>query len=147
LEQKRSNKTNVSQRSKKYIKITKLIKGKPVVCHVLNIMHGRFLHPQQYVFNVAEAAEGDKSITVIRMIIPKGTKIMQGYNEILESLKKLGYEDPYDVCIKMGFTEVAEGAGFCGEATYPECYTCDQPDIEGDECCECPHFKAFNGRS
>lgn len=93
------------------VKVWQLRRGKPVEKTVRNIVKRNgvdvFRIDQQYAFQVAPFVEGESSTTVIRMIIPKGTSVKQGYQEIRESLRKLGY-DPYHVCTEMGFDEVVE---------------------------------------
>lgn len=69
-----------------------------------NIADGKFLIDQNYAFNINDA-EDDGSITVIRMTIPAGTEVEDGYSEIRASLKALDL-DPEKVCIALGFTEV-----------------------------------------
>lgn len=98
---------------KLYIKVPYLKRGKLAYKKVQNIGRVKgvftFKLDQQYAFQCAPLAEGEESITVIRMTIPKGTPVTQGYTEVCQSLAKMGY-DPVVVCTAMGFDEVLEGA-------------------------------------
>ena len=92
----------------KYTKIWTQHKGKPVEKKVLNIKDGKFKIDQQYAFQIAPMGDTEESMTIIRMTIPAGTPVEQGYKEIRDSLTKLGY-DPEVICKAMGFDEVISG--------------------------------------
>lgn len=133
-----------------YIKVPYMKRGKIAYKKVQNIGKVKgiltFKIDQQYAFQCAPLGDTEASMTVIRMTIPAGTPVSQGYVEIFESLHKMGYE-PDAVCEAMGFTEVCNGVPRCGELV--DRVTCDQPDT-GEECCtifNCPHLARFHGCS
>jgi len=97
--------------NKLYIKVPYMYRGKLKYRKVQNIgkRNGApaFLVDQQYAFQCAPLGDTEESMTVIRMTIPAGTYVEDGYTEILRSLRKMGYENPKAVCHAMGFDEIA----------------------------------------
>ena len=116
--------------NQQYIKTPVTRRGKIKLRKVQNIglVKGvkTFLLDQQYAFQCAPMGDTEASMTVIRMTIPKGTAVMQGYTEVYKSLAALGY-DPYKVLKAMGFEEVIYGSEFCSQIVGKEsCTECGE---------------------
>lgn len=112
---------------KLYIKIPHMKRHKVAYKKVQNIgkVNGvyTFKIDQQYAFQCAPLGATEESMTVIRMTIPAGTPVEQGYQEIRSSLKKMGY-DPIEVCGAMGFPELIETICNGCTATEWQCLRC-----------------------